>query len=453
MTFPKSNTSLKSSAFLLLVFSTLIGCGTKSLDPSTPQPIVSVLPGEQMRIDLSSVKVRQRSLERVQLSAKLSNDNDFPNGKLPNDFRRWWHFDLSGIDPTTPTTLEVSLSNVGYGDTVTPVVSFDSGETYERLPSEPRTKKGTVKFKVSVPQGVASVRLAKWFPYTLDHYNAVCEKLNAHPFVQEQQIGRSVQGRSIFMHTITDVSVPLEGKQRVWIHSAVHPAENTAYYTHEGLLDWLTSDDEDARELLRHTVFNVVLMSNPDGQALGNYRTNANGVNLEMQYKEPYAPSQPEAQALLSKIEEYMGTAEAPGSNPIRLLLNIHSAHGSNGPFHFVHTADFFKDGTGVSPAVADEERRWVAAFRKRSAFVNVGKDASSSFSRGRAFVEAMMNDRYSTTWLEPPTMAITLEGTYETGPQKGVPNTPNDFRQSGKEMGYAIADFLSIPLPSEQPQ
>ncbi|MGF1572355.1 MAG: M14 family zinc carboxypeptidase [Sumerlaeia bacterium] len=436
--------------FIILVI-LQAGCATKVPVNAPSGPEVRLVPGEQMRLDLASVQVREYRGDRVRLTARVANDNDYPNGKLPDAFRRWWHFELAGIDPTEETKLEVELTNVGYRDSITPVVRFGEHGDYQRLAQTPETKNGTVKFSVLVPAGETSVRLAKWYPYTLREYHEILDQLRAHPLVEEQQIGNSVQGRPILMHTITDSAVPLSGKQRVWIHSAVHPAENTAYQVHQGLLRWLLSSDQDARELLRHTVFNVVLMANPDGQALGNYRTNANGVNLEMQFTAPYQSTEPEVQALTQKIEEYMGSAEAPGSNPIRLLLNIHSAHGGNGPFHFVHTGNYFVNGTGVTPAVRAEEKRWVSAYRKRSAFVNVGKDESSSFSRGRAFVEAMMNDRYSATWLTPPTMAITLEGTYERGPVEDVPNTPQDFRQSGKEMGYAIADFLGVSLPSEQ--
>jgi hypothetical protein len=43
--------------------------------------------------------------------------------------------------------------------------------------------------------------------------------------------------------------------------------------------------------------------------------------------------------------------------------------------------------------------------------------------------------------------MAITFEGTYQLGPTPGVPNTDEDYRQVGREMGFALADFLGIDL------
>src|SRR5690606_36915317 len=98
------------------------------------------------------------------------------------------------------------------------------------------------------------------------------------------------------------------GKKRVWIHSAVHPAETTSYFTVEGLLNWLTSGQSAPELLLDQVIFNVVPVANPDGQALGNYRTTSNSVNLENQWGSPYNSTVPEIVALRTQIENFQGT-------------------------------------------------------------------------------------------------------------------------------------------------
>ena len=64
-------------------------------------------------------------------------------------------------------------------------------------------------------------------------------------------IGLSLQGRPIHMYEFTDSSVPDTAKTRVWIHTAVHPSENTAYFVVEGLVDWLPSAQPEPETLLQ----------------------------------------------------------------------------------------------------------------------------------------------------------------------------------------------------------
>jgi hypothetical protein len=60
-----------------------------------------------------------------------------------------------------------------------------------------------------------------------------------------------------------------------------------------------------------------------------------------------------------------------------------------------------------------------------------------------------MMHDRYtvhpSGVW--EPVMAITFEGTYESGPTPGVPGTHDDYRALGETMGWAIVDYFDLDL------
>jgi murein tripeptide amidase MpaA len=45
----------------------------------------------------------------------------------------------------------------------------------------------------------------------------------------------------------------------------------------EGFLEWLCSESKSAQILRKYIVFKVVPMLNPDGVALGNYRTGLSG--------------------------------------------------------------------------------------------------------------------------------------------------------------------------------
>jgi len=422
------------------------------------QPVVS-WSEETQRLQSASV-----SPQGTAWLLQLTMDDDNGNGSLPTSYRRWWHCRIDGL--SGGTVLSVRIENPGYTDIILPTWSLSTdGVTftpYTRVPTTatPVYTGGRHAFTLTVPAGVTSLRLAKYFPYTVTQKDAFVAGLAGQAAVRSVSLlGNSWQGRPIEMIELTDTSVPDSGKRRVWIHSGIHPAETTSYWVVEGLVDFLTSGDASASALLRDLIFNVVPMANPDGVFLGNYRTNAMSVNLENQWGSPYNSSQPEIVALRTELEAFMGTPGSPGANPVEVVLNLHSTHGVTWPYHYRHTSNPSWHPTfnpsGVLPSVNALETAWISAFKARSAFVNQGTTASSSCgSPTRPFVECMMHDRWSAdpSWAGAPgnqaqVMAVTFEGTY--GPSTTATwNTPADWRQVGGELALALGDHLGV-LPS----
>jgi len=417
------------------------------------QPTVHTTLGEQMRINTASTTIESIT-GGWRITAPMLNDNDGAFG-VPIGFTRWWHFEVRDLNPAGET-IQFRITNARYTDTIRPVASINGGP-YVRIPPPNPTRTGsnpyTWTFNYTVPPNTTSLKISKYYPYTLamlEEFRAWYNDPKFAQFIDEEQIGSSVQGRPIHMITLTDKSVPLEGKKRVWIHTAVHPSENTAYFNTEGLLDFFLSNDAHARAILRNVVLNIVPMANPDGVALGNYRTNSMSVNLENEWYFPYDSQVPETKAMRLKIEEFMGTEEAPGENPILLLLNLHATHGAFYPFHFVHQGTWFQPGDpGATPSVNALELHWVDLLEARSPFVAMGTSQNSTFAHpSRPFVESMMHDRYSIKEQWEDVMAITFEGSYQVGPISGIPNTDDDYREVGRAMAKAIGDFFEIPEP-----
>ncbi|MBN1477225.1 hypothetical protein JXA47_10765 [Candidatus Sumerlaeota bacterium] len=425
------------------------------------QPVLVGAPasGEQMRFDPSLSSVVAGS--DWDITIRMQDDNE--NTSLDYTYRRWWHLQIENLTPGD--ILNFDITHAGYDSIILPTWSLSTDGVnfgaHSRLPvSAVPTRTGsagnwTHSFSVQVPAGVVAIRLAKWFPYTPAMFSDYRTTVLTSPHVSESVIGTTALGRPVRMWTITDTSVPDTGKRRVWIHTCVHPAENTAHYTMEGLVSWLTSGQLEPELLLDSVIFNIIPVANPDGQWLGNYRTNSNSVNLENEWGYPYTTSAEEVSAMISQIEAFMGTAGSPGSNPIEIILNLHSTHGNGYPFHFVHYATpgwTYPDG-GVIPEVNALEVSWVNALSNRSPLVDLGSSQSSSAGApSRPFVESMMHDRWSSdpAWTGPKVMAITLEGTYWRGPDTVNWGTDDDYRQMGEEMGFAIADFLGITVPAE---
>ncbi|MBK8098024.1 MAG: hypothetical protein IPK26_13005 [Planctomycetes bacterium] len=423
-------------------------------------PVVTFA-GETMRLRSASV-----TPSGGQFNVTLTMENDNADGGLPTSYRRWWHCQIGNLNPAG-TTLVITIANAGYTDVILPVWAQSTNGTvfsaYTRcplsaVPTQPSST--THRFTLTTPAGVTAIRLAKYFPYTVTRKDAFVQSLVGQPRLRSLSVlGNSQQGRPIHRLVFTDGSVPDTNKQRIWIHSGIHPAETTSYFTCEGLVAWLLSGDPYAEVLLDRTILELVPMANPDGVALGNYRVNANSANLEDEWASPYASPEPEIVALRTAIASHMGTLAAPGSNPITVLLNLHSSHNVAYPFHFQHTANAnwnpVTSNSGVIPIVNQIEGQWITRFRAASPFVARGStQTSSAGAPTRPFVESMMHDRWSAqaTWtgapnFERPVMAITFEGTYGRAADTLTWNTEADYRQVGAEMGRALFDYLGLQL------
>lgn len=416
--------------------------------------------GETMRLRSATVVAGPSS--SWNLTLEMENDN--ANAALPSSFRRWWHCEIGNLG-ASGATLNISVTNAGYTDIILPVwAQSPNGSTfgpYTRVPTAatPVLQGSTThRFTLVVPPGIPAIRLAKYFPYSVARKDAWLLGLVGHPKIRSiVALGNSQQGRPIHKIEFTDGTVPDAGKTRVWIHAGIHPSETTSYFTVEGFVAWLLSGDPLAEVLLDHALIELCPMVNPDGVFLGNYRVNANSVNLENEWAAPYASPQPEIIALRTAIEGYMGTVASPGSNPIQVLLNLHSSHGVNYPFHFQHVANPswhpVTNNTGVIPVVNAVEGQWIVRFRARSPFVNLGATQSSALT-SRPFVESMCHDRWTAVngWLnapgfQSPVMAITFEGTYGRGPDTVTWNTEADYRTCGAAMGRALFDHLGLQL------
>lgn len=421
-------------------------------------PVVTAT-GDTMRIRSSTAT----SVTPGSFNVTIVVENDNANASLPVTFRRWWHFQIGNLNPAGVTLTVTVDSTSGYTDVILPVIAQSTDGTtfsdYVRCPTSATPtvlSGGRHRFTLTVPAGVVAIRLAKYFPYTVARKNAWIAQLQTRPQLRSTTVlGTSVQGRTIEMLEFTDSSVADTNKRRVWIHSGIHPSESTSYFTCEGLVDWLCSSDPYALQLLDQAIVTIVPMANPDGVFLGNYRVNANSVNLEDEWAAPYTSTQPEIVALRTKIEQFMGTAAVPASNPIEVLLNLHSSHNIAYPFHFVHNANasWTPGATGVLPIVNQRELSFVNAFKARSPFVALGANQSSSAGfPSRPFVESMAHDRWTAAsgWLgspnfEQPVMAITWEGTYGRGPDQVTWNTEADYRLCGQQLGFTLCDYFGF--------
>ena len=61
----------------------------------------------------------------------------------------------------------------------------------------------------------------------------------------------------------------------------------------QGVLDFLTSEEEEAQFLRNICVFKIIPMLNPDGVIHGNYRTCLAGIDMNRKWKKPHRDLHP----------------------------------------------------------------------------------------------------------------------------------------------------------------
>jgi hypothetical protein len=178
------------------------------------------------------------------------------------------------------------------------------------------------------------------------------------PNVRIDSIGASVQGRALWMVSITAPGDSVgrggdlpERKRRVFIHARTHPAEVQALWVARETIRFLLSGDGRAGALRRDFIFNIIPMYNPDGVELGKARQNAHDVDLESNWDNN--PMEPEPTALKKTFMAYMA-----GPIPIEVALNLHADQYNCARFFFFHYAE------GTSAAYAALEKAFIAGVQ-----------------------------------------------------------------------------------------
>ncbi|KAG2498891.1 hypothetical protein HYH03_003082 [Edaphochlamys debaryana] len=181
---------------------------------------------------------------------------------------------------------------------------------------------------------------------------------DARLYYRRQLLTLTLEGRRVEVLTITDLAgatgelePPIPGvfehdpgppaacfrdKKVFFVSSRVHPGETPATHMFNGLLAFLLRrTDPRAAELRRRFVFKLVPIVNPDGVAVGNYRTDTLGQNLNRFYTGvPDQDLQPSVFAVKSLLMHY--TAQGL----LEYYIDLHAHANKKGVFLFGNTMD-----------------------------------------------------------------------------------------------------------------
>jgi len=157
----------------------------------------------------------------------------------------------------------------------------------------------TLTFKLQFPHSSDTAYVSQCYPYTY----TMSQRLNARllaekrsSIIRREVLCHSYGGNMCDVLTVTDFSASaseLASRKVAVISARVHPGESNASWMMQGLLEAVTADTEQARQLRRSLILKIVPMLNPDGVILGNYRCSVTGVDLNRQWAEPSETSHP----------------------------------------------------------------------------------------------------------------------------------------------------------------
>lgn len=185
-----------------------------------------------------------------------------------------------------------------------PVVSSDGGATWTGIP-DASYEEGIFSFRHSPTSQEDWIALGPF--YNFSRWLDLVVEFGQHPMVDSLVVlTHTLQGRPIHLVKVTDPSVSDEEKGAVWATARQHPAEVAGSWMAEGLLRWLLSDDSQAVEVRRGLVIYMVPFLNPDGVALGNYRVNSVGANLNREWSNQNPEVAPSVAATAGAIQAFV---------------------------------------------------------------------------------------------------------------------------------------------------
>lgn len=275
-----------------------------------------------------------------------------------------------------------------------------------------------------------TVFIALYNPYTYSYLQERLKAWTERPGVTLDTIGFSHEGRPLQLLHITDPAAPAQGKVRMWVHARQHPSESPSSYLVDGLIDYLTGDTPEGRSLRQQVDAYILPFANPDGVADGLSRSNALGVNQEINFGRSDDSTVVEVRAIKRKL------AELTAERPFDLMLNSHSQLSESATF-WMHRS------RTTSPAF----------FRKLWTFTGLVCSFNPCL-RPEDMNFSDMASRYVEGWFwnnaGENTIALTIETTYNcySFDRDGLWADNDNIRRFGERTMQAVAEYFGLSLP-----
>jgi hypothetical protein len=277
-----------------------------------------------------------------------------------------------------------------------------------------------LRFSVEAPSD--QLWIAHVPPYTTRHLDALFRDIASIPQVKVESVGKSVEGRSIPLVTVTDPSIPEQGKKVIWLMFRQHAWEAGSSWTGEGVIRFLSSSSPAAVQIRKEAIVKILPLCDPDGVVHGRVRFNGYGYDLNRNWDIIDPVKMPEITAERKAILDWVDAGKR-----IDFFLTLHNTETNeylNGP----------PDTTGkLRPLLDRVYQDWSAGSTFSAAQPPVFMSATTTAGRaGRMnVVQGLYHDRHIP--------AFEVEMRIAKHPKLGHRPTIEDRKRAGEELIQAI--------------
>ncbi|MEO6187209.1 MAG: M14-type cytosolic carboxypeptidase [Ginsengibacter sp.] len=239
----------------------------------------------------------------------------------------WFDFILTPVRNKTVTVVLNKLTGIYrgnkhevYNDITFPVFSYNNRDWQRISQVKYNEEKKSFSFTAKFEQD--SVWLAYAHPYSLEKPKLIRRDYEKEKDMRMSSLGFSKEGRKLNLFSISDFSIPDSEKKVAVIISLQHTGEDAGAFLAEGLIRFLMSDNNEARDIKKKWIVHIVPVMNPDGLYNGITRYNAQREDLNSIWLKSVDSLQfgPEVKAARQWLEK-----QFQSSNPPDIFFDIHS--------------------------------------------------------------------------------------------------------------------------------
>ena len=216
--------------------------------------------------------IRAESADNIQL--QINTDNQ-------SCTRQWFYFSVGTTRARQQTIRLINASQSSFAEAWHGYQAFASYDNEHWFRVDTRYQQGELVLTHQSSEKL--VYYAYFVPYSASRETRLLQELSEHSAVNLTKLGKTPLGRDI---TLIRIGSLQSGARKVWLMARQHPGETMSQWVAEGVIKHLTSHFATQHAAVNIT-FYIVANMNPDGAALGNHRTNANGINLNRHWATP----------------------------------------------------------------------------------------------------------------------------------------------------------------------
>ncbi|XP_011501923.1 PREDICTED: cytosolic carboxypeptidase 2-like [Ceratosolen solmsi marchali] len=332
-----------------------------------------------------------------------------------------------GLKPLLYSTKDATAKSIGWRRCGENIIYYKNDS------SDDRKEKHTLTFNIYFPHDQDTVYLAYCYPYTYTDLQEYLIKIANDSiksrFTKLRMLCRSLAGNAIYYLTITAPTIndETQRKKGVVITARVHPGETPSSWIMKGIIDFLTGESNQAKELRERFIFKLVPMLNPDGVIVGNNRCSLSGVDLNRQYRTVIRESYPavwHTKLMIRRLMEECGIA---------LYCDLHAHSRKHNVF--IYGCENKRGGCigtlaeQVFPLMLHKNAADKFSFESCKFHIEKSKEGT-----GRVVV-----------WLMGIQNSYTLEaslGGSKLGSRSGTHFSTQDYEQTGKAFCETLLDF-----------